>query len=181
MKDGWIKTAACSPEITVANVQANENAIKDMMREAAAEGAQLIVFPELCLTGYTCGDLFLQQSLLNAAEAALLSLAESTKELDALVFVGVPLVYEGKLYDTAAALHRGQILGVIPKRNLPNYNEFYEKRYFSPGEDPCREDAGFYSPVRRCRSLPSEQRSVRTCGRRCRPEPGRLLRAQRLW
>ena len=139
MKDGWIKTAACSPEITVANVQANENAIKNMMREAAAEGAQLIVFPELCLTGYTCGDLFLQQSLLNAAEAALLSLAESTKELDALVFVGVPLVYEGKLYDTAAALHRGQILGVIPKRNLPNYNEFYEKRYFSPGEDPCRE------------------------------------------
>ena len=103
------------------------------MDEAAKAGAKIIVFPELCITGYTCSDLFLQDILLNGAKKALVEIAKQTKELDALVFVGVPLAVGGELYNVAAALNHGNILGFTTKSFLPNYGEFYEMRQFRPG------------------------------------------------
>ncbi len=133
MKHGFVKTAAVTPRIRVAQPEYNAGEIIRLMKEAAGRGAKLIVFPELCITGYTCGDLFLQESLLKSAREALFQIMESTRELDALVFVGLPWEKEGKLYNVAAALNRGEILGMVPKTNLPNYGEFYELRYFAPG------------------------------------------------
>ena len=103
------------------------------MDEAAEAGAKIIVFPELCITGYTCSDLFLQDILLNSAKKALVEIAEHTKNLDALVFVGVPIAVGGELYNVAAALNHGNILGFTTKSFLPNYGEFYEMRQFRPG------------------------------------------------
>ena len=103
------------------------------MKRAAEDGAAVIVFPELCITGYSCRDLFLQESLLREAVLALLEIAEQTKNINAVVFVGLPYVHNGKLYNVAAALCRGQILGLVPKTYLPNYQEFYEARQFTPG------------------------------------------------
>lgn len=133
MKHGFVKTAAVTPKIRVAQPEYNAGEIIRLMKEAAGKGAKLIVFPELCITGYTCGELFLQERLLKSAREALLQIAEASKELDALVFVGLPWEKEGKLYNVAAALNRGKILGMVPKINLPNYGEFYELRYFTPG------------------------------------------------
>jgi len=133
MKDGFVKVAALSPKVRVADPKYNAELIISYSREAAGEGASVLVFPELCITGYTCGDLFLQELLLREAAGQLFVIAEQLKELDALVFVGLPLEYMGKLYNTAAALHRGQILGIVPKTFLPNYGEFYELRHFAAG------------------------------------------------
>lgn len=133
MKHGFIKTAAVTPNIKVADTEYNSRQICLKLAEAAAAGAKIIVFPELCITGYTCGDLFLQELLLTKAKESLLTVAVQTLETDALVFVGLPLVRENKLYNVAAALHRGKILGFIPKANIPAYAEFYEGRHFSAG------------------------------------------------
>ena len=94
-----------------------------------------MVFPELCITGYTCQDLFLQRRLLDSAWESLLALAEETQDVDALIFVGLPVRKNGKLYNAAAVLNHGNILGFVPKTHIPNYNEFYEQRHFSSGED----------------------------------------------
>lgn len=138
MKDGFLKVAAVTPDVTVADTKKNTEALLAGIREAAAGGAKLIVTPELSITGYTCGDLFLQDTLLSAAEEALHTIAAETKDLDALLFVGLPIRRAGRLYNTAAALNRGQILGVVPKTHLPNYGEFYEARNFVPGPETCR-------------------------------------------
>ena len=111
----------------------NKGQIIKQMDEAAEAGAKIIVFPELCITGYTCSDLFLQDILLNSAKKALVEIAEHTKNLDALVFVGVPIAVGGELYNVAAALNHGNILGFTTKSFLPNYGEFYEMRQFRPG------------------------------------------------
>ena len=138
MKQGFIKTAAVTPRIKVADVPYNEEQIKLCLTEACGRGAKIIVFPELCLTGYTCGDLFLQELLLEEALRALRELAEFTGGLDALVFVGLPFEKDGKLYNVAAALSGGRILGLVPKRYIPAYAEFYEGRHFTPGaEEVC--------------------------------------------
>lgn len=133
MRDGFVKVAAITPKVTVADVKENTKEITRLILEADKEGAKFVVLPELCITGYTCQDLFLQEILLREAREALFVIAENTEKTDALIFVGMPLEYRGKLYNTAAVLNRGKILGFVPKRYLPNYNEFYEVRHFTKG------------------------------------------------
>ena len=135
MKDGFLKVAAVTPDVTVADPGKNKEALLRSIREAASDGAKLIVTPELAITGYTCGDLFLQETLLKSAEETLQALAAETKDLDALLFLGLPIRRMGRLYNTAAAVSGGRILGVVPKTHLPNYGEFYEARNFVPGPE----------------------------------------------
>lgn len=135
MNHGFVKTAAVTPKIQVANTEYNAGEIIRLMTEAAGNGAKIIVFPELCVTGYTCGDLFLQETLLKSAKEQLYRIADASADLDALIFVGLPWMKEGKLYNVAAALCRGEILGMVPKTNLPNYGEFQELRHFAPGNE----------------------------------------------
>lgn len=133
MKQGFIKVAAVTPKIKVADPKYNAEVICEKLREAYSKGAKVIVFPELCITGYTCGDLFLQELLLEEAEQALLKIAEATGGQDAIVMVGLPVVRDGRLYNVAAVLQNGKILGMVPKANIPSYAEFYEGRHFTEG------------------------------------------------
>ena len=133
MKDGFIKAAAVTPKVQVADPEANAEEIIRLAAEAAAGGAKLIVFPELCITGYTCGDLFLQELLLRGAREALFRIIRETAGLDALMFAGLPWEKDGKLYNVAAAFQGGRLLGLVPKTCLPNYGEFYELRHFARG------------------------------------------------
>ncbi len=169
MKQGFIKVAAATPDIRVADVAFNTEEIIKRMREAAGNGARIIVFPELCVTGYTCGDLFTQDALLETAKGGLLKITEATRDLESLVFVGCPIAVDGELYNTAAALNKGMILGFTTKTFLPNYGEFYEMRQFTPGPDVTREIAFDGRPkIWLCR-----QRSVRTSGHQFRQVSGR--------
>lgn len=135
MRDGFVKVAALTPAIRVADVDYNVDACVAAAREAAGEGARVIVLPELAITAYTCEDLFWQDALLDAAARGLACLVRETAALDALLLVGVPLRVNGKLYNCAAVASRGQLLGLVPKRNIPTYNEFYEGRHFLAGPD----------------------------------------------
>ena len=141
MKHGFVKVAAATPDIRVADVAFNMERIMDDISEACRNGAKILVFPELCLTGYTCSDLFTHDILLDAAKDALLEIARFTADKDILAFVGVPLEVEGKLYNVAAALNRGKVIGLTTKTFLPNYGEFYEMRQFTPGP----KEAGYIS------------------------------------
>lgn len=137
MRHGFVKVAALTPKVKVADPKYNSEQICLLMDEAEKEGAKIMVFPELCITGYTCSDLFYQELLLMEAKKALLAIAKHTERKDYVAFVGLPLEYNGKLYNVAAAVSRGQILGLVPKIHIPNYNEFYEWRHFAVGmEDP---------------------------------------------
>ena len=138
MKDGFVRVAAATPDIRVADVEYNTGKICEAIGEACDHGAKIIAFPELCVTGYTCGDLFTQDILLREAKKALLQIAEYTKDRDILAFVGVPLSVDGKLYNAAAALNQGSVIGLTTKTFLPNYGEFYEMRQFTPGPDQAR-------------------------------------------
>ena len=131
MKDGFIKTAAGTVDVVVADVEYNTQAVLARMREADAAGVNVLVLPELCLTGYTCGDLFFSDCLLGAVEPALQAIVEASKALYPVVAVGLPLRFGGKLYNCAAVVHAGRILGVVPKTHIPNYGEFYELRQFA--------------------------------------------------
>ncbi len=132
MRDGFIRVAAASPKLRVADCAFNTKKIIEAIRTAAASGVSLLVLPELCVTGYTCGDLFLQSALLQSALRSLAELAAETRGKNLLVFVGLPLEKDQKLYNCAAALFDGEVLGVVPKSHLPNYGEFYELRNFAP-------------------------------------------------
>lgn len=134
MKDGFIAVAAATPTVVVADCEANAAAIIAAVNDAAGRGAKVIALPELCVTGYTCSDLFWQKKLLDDAYSALERIARETKSLDALIFVGLPLRAHGKLYNVAAACAHGRVIGFVPKQNLPAYNEFYETRHFTPGK-----------------------------------------------
>ena len=138
MKHGFIKVAAVTPDIRVADVWYNCEQICRLLRETESAGAKIIVFPELCITGYTCGDLFTQDILLKDAKKAILKIAKQTEGMESLVFVGMPLAVEGELYNVAAALNDGQILGFTTKTFLPNYGEFYEMRQFRQGPKKAR-------------------------------------------
>ena len=138
MKQGFVKVAAATPDIRVADISYNTEQICKLIDETVANGAKIVVFPELCVTGYTCGDLFFQDILLERSKEALNEIAEYTKDKDALVFVGVPLAINGKLYNVAAALNRGKIIGLVTKTFLPNYSEFYEMRTFQAGPEEAR-------------------------------------------
>ena len=133
MKDGFIKAAAATPRIQVADCVSNTREIIEKAKEMSQAGARILVFPELSITGYTCGDLFWQERLLTSAKEQLLKAAAALKDVEGLIFIGLPLVFDGKLYNTAAVLNRGNILGIVPKIHLPNYGEFYEARYFTSG------------------------------------------------
>lgn len=133
MKQGFVKVAAITPDMCVADVDYNTAEICKNIGEAVEAGAKVLVFPELAITGYTCGDLFFQDALLKSAEEGLRKIVEYTKGKDALIFVGLPFVHAGKLYNVAAALNDGELLGFTTKTFLPNYDEFYEMRYFQPG------------------------------------------------
>ena len=131
MKYGFIKTAAITPEIKVADTEFNAEQIIGLIEKAEKAGAELVVFPELSVTGYTCGDLFYSDVLLSGALKALRKIADSTKNKKMLVFVGLPVKINGLIYNVAAAVNQGEVLCLIPKTHLPNYNEFYEKRWFA--------------------------------------------------
>ena len=135
MKDGFIPVAVGSPRIRVADCHYNAEQIFTMMRAAEREGVKVLVLPELCLTGYTCGDLFYQDTLLDGACAALQTVLDATRNLEVLTAVGMPVQVEQKLYNCAVVIQKGEILGVVPKTVLPNYGEFYEKRQFSPAPE----------------------------------------------
>lgn len=131
MTDGFIKTAAGTIDVQVADVQTNTDTILARVQQADAAGVDLLTLPELCLTGYTCGDLFFSDCLLGAVEPALARILEQTAALSTVFTVGLPLRFGGKLYNCAAVVHAGRLLGVVPKTYLPNYGEFYEQRQFS--------------------------------------------------
>lgn len=132
---GFIRVASCVPEVRPADVAFNISSIKELATQASIQGAEIVLFPELSVTAYTCADLFYQTALLDAAEKALENLAGFSRNLTATLVVGAPLRAEGKLYNCAVVIAGGHIIGVVPKTHLPNYNEFYEKRWFSEGSD----------------------------------------------
>lgn len=135
MKDGFIRAAAVTPKVKVADPEYNAQQIIELINQGASRGVKLMVFPELCLTAYTCSDLFFQTSLLAKAREQLSRIIKASRDKDILAFIGMPWERDGKLYNAAAAIHRGKLLGIIPKKNLPNYSEFYEARHFCPGNE----------------------------------------------
>ena len=132
---GFVRVAACTLPITLVQPARNAEAVAAIARECAAEGVALAVFPELCLTGYSIEDLLLNDTVLDAADDAVGALAEATADLDVVIVAGAPLRSLNRLYNCAVVLHRGEILGVVPKSYLPTYREFYERRQIAPGDD----------------------------------------------
>ncbi len=133
MKYGFVKVASGVPEVYVGDPRRNVQAIESLVIQAEGHGVEVIVFPELCLTGYTCGDLFGQQLLIDEAEVALIHLLNFSRSLDIISVVGLPVAYNGSLLNCAAVVQKGKILGLVPKTYLPCYHEFYERRWFTSG------------------------------------------------
>ena len=135
MEQGFIKTAAIVPNLKVADVTFNAARISALLKQACAQGVSIAVLPELCITAYTCGDLFLKQTLLNAAKEGLSQILAQTKNLNIIYIAGMPLALDGQILNAAVVAYKGRILGVVPKTFLPNYKEFYEQRWFASSED----------------------------------------------
>ncbi len=179
MRNGFIRAAALLPRVKVADPGYNKERICELIRQAAKQGVKIMVFPELCITGYTCGDLFYQELLLREAKKALFEIAEMTRDLDAVVFVGLPVEYQAKLYNVAAALCGGKILGLVPKTHIPTYNEFYERRHFAKGmETPVevRLDETHVVPMGTrllfsCRQMPGLVMGAEICEDLWAPDP----------
>lgn len=173
MYEGFIKVAAATPEIRVADCEYNKKAIVDTVKKCAAMGVKLLCLPELCITGYTCSDLFLQDLLLDAAKSALVYIAKQTADCDIAFAVGLPYKYSSKLYNCAAVINKGEILGIVPKTYIPNYSEFYEARHFTSGENLGNDDfeiEGFDNPINfgtdllfSCSELPELTFAVEIC------------------
>ena len=147
---GFYRFACVSPVLKVADTAYNTEEIVRSAKSAASNGAAFVVFPELCITGYTCSDLFHQELLLQNSTRSLLKIAEALKDSDAVIAVGLPLRIFGRLYNCAAFVQRGKVMAVTPKIHLPNQREFYEKRHFSSGRDLLRGDAGNGCAPLRC-------------------------------
>ena len=180
MRDGFVKVAAGTPKIRVADCAYNAGQVIALMEQAAEQGVKVLALPELCLTGYTCGDLFLQDTLLRGAEEALGTVLEATKELDILAAVGLPVrnKWTGKLYNCAAILCRGELWGLAPKLHLPNYGEFYEQRWFASGEgvdhmiELCGQEVSLSAnAVFQCEAVPDLVVGVEICEDLWVPEP----------
>ena len=135
MKYGFVNVAAAVPTVKVADVEYNVQQLESIIAQAEGRGVEVIVFPELCLTGYTCQDLFKEQLLLDRAEEGIIMLLDFTRKLDIVCIVGTPLLINGLLYNCAVVIQGGVIMGVVPKTYLPNYGEFYEKRWFASAQD----------------------------------------------
>lgn len=135
MQNGFIKVAAAIPSVKVADCSYNVQQIESLIAMAEGKGVEVIVFPELCITGYTCQDLFKQTLLLEQAETSVLMLLDFTRKLDIISIVGVPVVVGDLLLNCAAVIQKGDLLGLVPKTYLPNYSEFYEKRWFASSQD----------------------------------------------
>lgn len=185
MKQGFVKAAAVTPKIKVADTKYNAELILDMMKESTRQGAKIVVFPELCLTGYTCQDLFLQERLLQGAKDALMKLVKESASLDAIFFVGLPFEILGKLYNVAAVFSHGEVLGLVPKSYLPNYNEFYEARHFVSGAELATEVVlpdGSSVPADRdllfvCEQMPKLRIGVELCEDLWTPNPPSISHA----
>ena len=148
MKYGFVNVAAAVPAVKVADVEYNVQQIESVIAQAEDRGVEILVFPELCITGYTCQDLFKEQLLLDHAEEGVVKLLDFTRKLDVIVIIGLPVVVNGLLYNCAAVLQHGTLLGIVPKVYLPNYGEFYEKRWFASSQDLNPTDIYFAgSPV----------------------------------
>ena len=130
---GYIKVGCAVPKIKVADCIYNVDQILSLIDKAKEKKIEILTFPELCITGYTCGDLFLQKTLINESEKQIKLICEASKSTDMLILIGCPIKISSHLYNCAVAINNGEILSIIPKTNLPNYDEFYEKRWFSPG------------------------------------------------
>lgn len=170
MKDGFLKVGAATPKTKVGDVRWNVEQMKQLAEEAYQKGVRLLVFPELCITSYTCGDLFGQKLLLDQAKEGLRDFAESLKDKDMLCFAGLPWNQDGKLYNVAAAVKNGKVIGLVPKLNLPNYGEFYEARNFEKGFQEVRnvEWQGEEIPMGSrllfcCREMPELQVAAEIC------------------
>ena len=185
MRQGFVKAAAVTPKIKVADTKYNAELILDMMKESTRQGAKIVVFPELCLTGYTCQDLFLQERLLQGAKDALMKLVKESASLDAIFFVGLPFEILGKLYNVAAVFSHGEVLGLVPKSYLPNYNEFYEARHFVSGAELATEVVlpdGSCVPADRdllfvCEQMPKLRIGVELCEGLWTPNPPSISHA----
>ena len=184
MKDGFICVAAGTPKIRVADCRHNAEQIFTMMREADKQGVKILALPELCLTGYTCGDLFLQDTLLDGAAEGLRTILEATRHLEVLTALGMPVRAGGKLYNCAVVIQKGEILAVAPKTYLPNYGEFYEKRWFESGESldghmsvslPAADSATTYTGLGQsiidCPAVPGLKVGVEICEDLWAPDP----------
>ena len=139
MKNGFIKVAAARPAVCVADCKANLEAMKSIFAKALAENVKVLVYPELCVTGYTCADLFLSDVLLRSAREALIDFAEYTKDTDIVSIIGLPLVVNDKIYNCAVFCQNGHILGAVPKTYIPSFGEFSEGRYFAEPSDTIAE------------------------------------------
>ena len=179
MEYGFVKTAAVSPKIRVADPVYNGTEIIRLMKETWGKGARIIVFPELCITGYTCSDLFRQELLLKTAKEVLMEIVEASAGMDGLFFVGLPLENHGKLYNVAAAYSDGELLGLVPKSYIPNYSEFYEARHFTAAPEGLsyerwlEEDAVPFgtNQLFTCRSMPELKVAVEICEDLWTPNP----------
>ena len=170
MKDGFVKVAAGTPRIRVADCEFNRISILDTIKDAEEQGVKLLALPEMCVTGYTCGDLFLQRALTKDAEDSLSHILATTSRTDMLFTVGLPVLFGNKLYNCAAVCCKGQLLALVPKMYLPNYGEFYEKRWFSEGETEGqmlnfagRETYFGSDIIFRCKSLPGLCVGIEIC------------------
>ena len=187
MRDGFVKVAAGTPKIRVADCRYNAEQIFTLMREADKQGVKVLALPELCLTGYTCGDLFLQSTLLKGAEEGLRTILEATKNLDMVTAVGLPVwnKWDNKLYNCAAVIQSGEILGLVPKTYLPNYGEFYEGRWFASGAGVqaslilCGQEVGLSDgDLFACKDLPNLVIGVEICEDLWAPEPPSIRAAR---
>ena len=170
MKHGFITLSAGVPEVSVAAPTKNAESICRLIDEAYEKNAAVLTLPELSVTGYTCSDLFFSDSLIKSAERAVESIIEHTKGKKMLVFVGVPVSAHGKLYNCAAVISNGELLGLVPKTNIPNYSEFYELRHFTPAPETdsvvrfCGRDVNFgVHQIFSCAEMPSLRVSAEIC------------------
>lgn len=183
---GFLRVAAASPDLRLADCPFNADRTLALMARAEGQGVNLIVFPECGITGYTCNDLFHHQTLLNAAEDALARIAErSAKIFHGVAVVGLPLGIEGQVYNCAAVIHDGKILGIIPKTYLPNYKEYYDARYFSPADNAVFTEAAVHGEnipfgtnlLFDCRNVPGFTLAVEICEDLWMPVPPSSLAA----
>ena len=171
MKDGFIKIACATPDVKVADCQYNADRIIELITEAQSKGVKIICFPELSVTGYTCGDLFLQDVLLSSAKCETARIIKETANLDIVSIVGIPLAICGKLYNCAVVINKGTAVGAVAKKNIPNYSEFYEARHFTAANDGLCADIQLYDEysvhigetVFTCKELPELTFGIEIC------------------